>query len=209
MSSISTASTLGGPVYIPRLLTGKKKLFFFDNFERTTRRQLISGTQTVPDTNMIGGNFSEAQPLYGALRSSSHSGFKPVVYSLCRLPNPRLHKRISQLPVPPQLHARVRRDGFQHQHDSSRAHRICFEDHDRQPGAHRSIDRHAQQLAIVPRPCQRLQRHTGTFAYNRMTNDAKITYIPSDSTQIFGKYSIEPFTNTDPQTLGGGRRRNI
>ena len=34
---------IGGPVYIPKILTGKKKLFFFDNFERTTRRQLISG----------------------------------------------------------------------------------------------------------------------------------------------------------------------
>src|ERR1019366_6796443 len=51
---------IGGPVYIPKVLTGRKKLFFFDNFERTTRRQLISGTVTVPDTNMIGGNFSEA-----------------------------------------------------------------------------------------------------------------------------------------------------
>ena len=29
---------IGGPVYIPKILTGKKKLFFFDNFERTTRR---------------------------------------------------------------------------------------------------------------------------------------------------------------------------
>ena len=41
---------IGGPVYIPKILTGRKKLFFFDNWERTTRRQLISGLQTVPDT---------------------------------------------------------------------------------------------------------------------------------------------------------------
>ena len=51
---------VGGSVYIPRVLTGKKKLFFLDNFERTTRRQLISGLQTLPDANMIAGNFSEA-----------------------------------------------------------------------------------------------------------------------------------------------------
>jgi hypothetical protein len=50
---------IGGPVYLPKILTGKKKLFFFDNFERTTRRQLISGQVSVPDVNMITGNFSE------------------------------------------------------------------------------------------------------------------------------------------------------
>ena len=58
--STNSAFNIGGPVYIPKILTGKKKLFFFDNWERTTRRQLISGLQTVPDTNMIAGNFSEA-----------------------------------------------------------------------------------------------------------------------------------------------------
>ena len=34
---------------------------------------------------------------------------------------------------------------------------------------------------------------TATFAYNRTSNDAKITYIPNENTQVFGKYSIEPF----------------
>jgi hypothetical protein len=42
-------------------LTGKNKLFFFDAFERTTRRQLITGTQTVPSTAMLGGDFSAVQ----------------------------------------------------------------------------------------------------------------------------------------------------
>ncbi len=43
---------------------------------------------------------------------------------------------------------------------------------------------------------------SATFAYNRTSNDAKITYIPNDNTQIFGKYSIEPFQVLDPQELG-------
>ena len=30
---------IGGPVFIPWILTGKKKLFFFTNFDRVTRRQ--------------------------------------------------------------------------------------------------------------------------------------------------------------------------
>ena len=43
---------------------------------------------------------------------------------------------------------------------------------------------------------------TATCAYNRTSNDAKITYIPNDNTQVFGKYSIEPFQANDPQELG-------
>ncbi len=42
-------ASIGGPVYIPKILTGRKKLFFFDDFERTTRRQLITGTRDCPD----------------------------------------------------------------------------------------------------------------------------------------------------------------
>jgi hypothetical protein len=38
--------------------------------------------------------------------------------------------------------------------------------------------------------------------YARTSNDAKITYIPNDSTQIFGKYSTEPFQVLSPQELG-------
>ena len=51
---------IGGPVYIPRILTGKKKLFFFTNFDRITQRTHASVPETVPDTLMNGGNFSEA-----------------------------------------------------------------------------------------------------------------------------------------------------
>ena len=50
--------SIGGPAYIPKILTGKDKLFFFQDFERTRRCQLITGTQTVPTTAMLGGDFS-------------------------------------------------------------------------------------------------------------------------------------------------------
>jgi hypothetical protein len=53
-------ANIGGPVYIPGILTGKKKLFFFTNFDRITQRTLASVPETVPDTLMNGGNFSEA-----------------------------------------------------------------------------------------------------------------------------------------------------
>ena len=50
--------SIGGPVYIPKILTGRDKLFFFQDFDRTTRRQLITGTQTVPTTALLTGDFS-------------------------------------------------------------------------------------------------------------------------------------------------------
>ena len=53
---------IGGPVYIPKILTGKKKLFFFEDFERTTRRQLITGTQTVPDPQCWAATSPQSPP---------------------------------------------------------------------------------------------------------------------------------------------------
>ncbi len=50
---------------------------------------------------------------------------------------------------------------------------------------------------------------SGTLAYNRNTSDSKVTYNPSDQTSIFGRYSVEPFSVTDPQTLGRGRRWHL
>ncbi len=43
---------------------------------------------------------------------------------------------------------------------------------------------------------------SGTLAYNRNTNDAKVTWDITDRTNLFGRYSIEPFAVTDPQSLG-------
>ena len=52
--------SIGGPVYIPKILTGRDKLFFFQDFERITRRQLITGTpdradHTSADRRLFGG----------------------------------------------------------------------------------------------------------------------------------------------------------
>ena len=58
--------SVGGPVYIPKILTGRDKLFFFQDFERITRRQLITGTQTVPTTPMLAGDFSAVASGIGA-----------------------------------------------------------------------------------------------------------------------------------------------
>jgi hypothetical protein len=41
-----------------------------------------------------------------------------------------------------------------------------------------------------------------TVAYSRNASDTKITYIPSENTQIFGKYGVTPYSLIDPQILG-------
>ncbi len=170
---------IGGPVYIPRVLTGKKRLFFFDNFERTTRRQLITGTLTVPDALMISGNFSE-------------------VASLFPLYDPQPGGTGGYLPI-------GSRPTFMSEYGCN-----CIPA-SRQSTAAATMIANLKPIATAigtPTP-QALASQmandfngSGSLSYNRNTNDAKITYIPSDRTQIFGKYSIEPFSITDPQTLG-------
>ncbi len=43
---------------------------------------------------------------------------------------------------------------------------------------------------------------SGIFGYNRNAWDTKITYVPNDNTQVFGKYGVSPYTGVDPQELG-------
>ena len=43
---------------------------------------------------------------------------------------------------------------------------------------------------------------SGTLSYNSNISDSKVTYNPTDATSIFGRYSINPFSVTDPQELG-------
>jgi hypothetical protein len=178
---------IGGPVYIPKILTGKKKLFFFDNFERTTRRQLESGTLTIPDAAMVGGDFSEV------------AGFDPI-YD----PQPTVGTYPASDYVNGYLAPQFR-PTFLSEYGTNAI-----------PASRQSFAAMTMIANLLPiakavgTPTASQLTHqlsnnylgTGTFAYNRNTNDAKITYLPTENTQIMGKYSIEPFTILDPQPLG-------
>jgi len=51
--------SVGGPVYIPKVIDGRNKLFFFTNLEKTTRDQLrFSGFTDLPTTDFKQGDFS-------------------------------------------------------------------------------------------------------------------------------------------------------
>ncbi len=192
---------IGGPVYIPRILTGKKKLFFFDNWERTTRRQLITGQQTVPDVNMIGGNFSEAASvttLYDpAPTVPSASWFTPS--AAC----PALAYTSGYLNY-------QCRPSFTREYGETGSGVNTIPAARISPAAATMIALLKPIAQTVGTPSGALlssimandYNGTGTLAYNRTTNDAKITYILSENTQIIGKYSQEPFSVLDPQELG-------
>ncbi|MGA3011536.1 MAG: carboxypeptidase regulatory-like domain-containing protein [Terracidiphilus sp.] len=214
---------IGGPVYLPKILTGKKKLFFFDNWERTTRRQLISGLQTVPDSNMILGNFSEVPTTI----TSGSKTYDSHIYD----PQPQVTGWESQ--VSPTL-CPVVTPGFTglgpDDPGNSTAGYVNFNCRPsftaeygetgnnvntiptgRQSTAAQTMIANLSTIAAsigTPTSTQLNNQFANDYfgaasgTYNRTSNDAKITYIPSENTQIFGKYSVEPFQVNDPQELG-------
>ena len=195
----------GGPVYIPKLITGKKKLFFFDNWERTTRHQLIGNgvTLTVPDTNMINGNFSEAAPyatIYDPQPNATWiSNFTPT--AAC----PTLAYTEGYLNY-------ACRPSFTSEYGETGT-GVNTIPASRLPATSAPMVMIANLASIAasigtPTSTQlnnfMANDYTGSapFVYARTSNDAKITYILNENTQIFGKYSTEPFQVLDPQELG-------
>jgi hypothetical protein len=179
---------IGGPVYIPHILTSKKKLFFFENFERTTQRKLITATFSVPDTNMLGGDFSQIADL--ALTGNSGS---PILYD----PQPG--------GTGPYLAPANRTTTFLDEYGCN-----CI------PASRQSYAA-ATMLALLQPISSSLGTPTtsllqgqlqnnfdavGTYAYTKTSSDSKIDFNPNENSHLFGKYSIEPFSILDPQALG-------
>jgi Carboxypeptidase regulatory-like domain/TonB dependent receptor len=172
-------ANFGGPVYIPKIYTGKNKLFFFENFERTTRRSLATPLATVPTSAMLNGDFSAAvgtttlyDPQPGGVGPYLAVGKRPTFlseYGCNCIPASRqslpAQKMLALLqPIAAQVGT---------------------------PTAAQIANQLANDYTAI-----------GTIGYNRITNDAKVIYNPSDKTTIFGRYSIEPYTLTDPQEFG-------
>jgi hypothetical protein len=181
--------SIGGPVYIPKVITGKKKLFFFQDFDRATRRQLISGTETVPTTAMLGGDFSAVANLGTSAQGFSQS---TVLY------DPQPGGVGPYLPV-------GSRPTFLSEYGCN-----CIPASRISTPAGKMLALLQPISAIIGNPTTseyvaqlaNLYNGTGTLAYNNNRSDSKITYIPTENTQIFGRYSFEPFSVTDPQALG-------
>lgn len=184
--------SIGGPVYIPKIMTGKNKLFFFQDFERITRRQLITGQQTVPDAKMLTGDFSE-------VASGVGSG-TTILYD----PQP------GGVPAtgPNQVNGYLLpgfRPTFLSEYGCN-----CIPASRQSPAAQKMLALLAPISTGIGTPSTAQLSNqlvndyngSGTLSYNRNSSDTKITYNPTDKTSIFGRYSIDPFTVTDPQELG-------
>ena len=184
--------SIGGPVYIPKILTGKNKLFFFQDFERTTRRQLITGLQTVPDVKMLTGDFSEVQ--------SGLTAANTILY------DPQPGGVVQTGPNATNGYLNVGfRPTFLSEYGCN-----CIPVSRQFPGTGKMLAllQPISQTVGTPTAAQLAAQlandynGSGTLSYNRNTSDSKITYNPTDRTSIFGRYSIEPFAVTDPQELG-------
>ncbi len=172
-------ANFGGPVYIPKIYKGGNKLFFFDGFERTSRRSLATPQATVPTVAMIGGDFSAATSV-ATLYDPQPGGVGPILPVGAR-PTFQSEYGCNCIPVSRQSAPAVKMLSYL------------------QPFAALVGTPTAAQITA-----QLANNYTGvgTIAYTRITNDAKITYNPSDKTTIFGRYSIEPYTLADPQIFG-------
>ena len=176
-------ANFGGPVYIPKVYEGRNKLFFFENFERTTRRSLATPQATVPTAAMLTGDFSAAtatttlyDPQPGGTGPYLPVGSRPTFLSEygcnCIPASRQSAAAIKMLALLQPISAQVGT-----------------------PSASALSSQLANDYTAV-----------GTIGYNRMTNDSKITYNPTDKTTIFGRYSIEPYSLTDPQPATGQGR---
>jgi hypothetical protein len=173
--------SVGGPVYIPHILKGRDKLFFFQDFERITRRQLITGELTVPTAPMLTGDFSAVANGAGAantlLYDPQPGGVGPYLPFGSR-PTFLSEYGCNCIPTSRQSSAAVKM---------------------------LSLLAPISQTVTNPNYAAQLANDylgNGTLGYNRNTSDTRIDYIPSQNTTVFGKYSIEPFSVTDPQVLG-------
>jgi hypothetical protein len=198
---------VGGPVYLPWILTSKKKLFFFTNFDRITRRQLISGDLSVPDTNMIGGNFSEAAGVNNGILYDpaptipSASWIGTINTTLC--PTLTYTSGYLNYSCRPSFTNEYGETGSNvNTIPASRiANAASIMMADLAPIAAK-VGAAGEPTASFTNQLSNDIFGTGTFGYNRNASDTKITYIPNDNTQIYGKYGISPYTGTDPQELG-------
>ena len=99
--------SLGGPVYLPKMYSGKNRTFFFVDYEGYRRSELITTTLTIPSMAMRTGDFSAEQRIYDPLSTRANpsgSGYIRDQFTGSIIPSSRFDapakKLVDAYPVP-------------------------------------------------------------------------------------------------------------
>jgi hypothetical protein len=164
---------IGGPIW-------KNKLFFFFDVDRITRRNALSGFQTIPTPQLISGDFTgylaggtQSQiydPATGAIAGGAQTGAGRQTFATT--------SGTGKMQIPA---ARI----------SSVAKKMLA----LLPAPNNCVNNCTQVIA---------NNYFGTTvaAYTMTKYDTKINYNLGDKNTFFGRYSIAPYTINDPPALG-------
>lgn len=158
---------VGGPII-------KNKLFFFADWDRTTRRETISGNQTIPTPQTVAGNF-EGLTVPGT--STQVQIYDPATGNPDGTGRMTFAQEYGTMAIPA---SRI---------DPAAAKMLSL-----LPGVNNCATPCTNPINDF--------YGSGSFSYTLDKVDAKITYSPNERNSIFGRYSIAPSDILDPQALG-------
>ena len=158
---------IGGPIV-------RNKLFFFADWDRTTRRQAISGTQSIPTPQTVSGDFTG---LNAPGTTSQVQIYDPATGNPDGTGRLTFEQEYGKMAIPA---SRI---------DPAAAKMLSL-----LPAVNNCASPCTNPINDF--------FGSGTFAYTLDRVDAKITYSPNDRNSIFGRYSIAPSDIADPPTLG-------
>ncbi|MCC6859317.1 MAG: TonB-dependent receptor [Bryobacterales bacterium] len=100
--------SLGGPVYLPKLYSGKNRTFFFVDYEGYRRNMVQSSVRSVATTKIRNGDFSDEAPIYDPLSNrpdpSSPTGIRRTAFPGNLIPRDRWDaptaKLLAAFPLP-------------------------------------------------------------------------------------------------------------
>jgi hypothetical protein len=152
--------SLGGPIWIPKIVHGKDKLFFFLDWQASRRRQFAAAPNlTLPTAAMRTGDFSAVSTVIYDPLSGNPDGTGRTAFAGNIVPADRIASAAAKM---------------------------------------------ASLLPALTRPSSYFNNYDayGGTQYNRDNWDFKVTYNPTSSSMIWGRYSVSPMDILAPLDLG-------
>ncbi len=160
-------AAVGGPIV-------KNRLFFFADWDRTTRRQAISGTESIPTPATVSGDFDG---LAAPGTSTQVQIYDPATGNPDGTGRITFAQEYGSMAIPA---SRI---------DPAAAKMLAL-----LPAVNNCTNPCINPINDF--------FGSGTFAYTLDKIDAKVTYSPNEKNSMFGRYSIAPSDIADPPSLG-------